>query len=120
MFKFLGMAVLASAVDIGAALALKYLELGQGMRIAVALTPLPGNLALIGLLLHGIRKLDEFQKRLHFEAVVIAFLATGVSVFIYGYLQKAHVVGPFNTLSIWIFMSFAYAAGYLLSLRHYR
>jgi hypothetical protein len=112
--------VVASAIDIGAILALRRFELGPLARIAVALLPLPGNIALIALVLRGIRKLDEFQKRIHFEAVVVAFLATGVAVFVYGYLQKANAVGPLNTAFIWAFMSFTYCAGYLIAANHYK
>jgi hypothetical protein len=72
------------------------------------------------MVLRGIRKLDEFQQRIHFEAVVVAFLATGVTVFVYGYLQKAGAVGPLNTALIWAFMSFAYCLGYFIAARHYR
>ena len=120
MFTFLIVLVLASTVDIGAGWALKHAIFGPGARIAVALAPLPGNLALIALVLRLIRTLDEFQKRLHFEAVVIAFLATGVIVFIYGFLQQAQAVGPLNTWFIWIFMGITYAAGYGIAARHYR
>jgi hypothetical protein len=120
MLKLLVTALVASGVDIGAAWALKHLDLDPIPRILVALSPLPGNVALIAFILGAVRKLDDFQKRLHFEAVVIAFLATGVAVFLYGYLQKAQTVGPLNTAFIWVFMSFTYAIGYFVSLRHYR
>src|SRR5713226_7569279 len=86
--------LLATAVDIGASWALGQMELGSTARIAVALTPLPGDVGLIFLVLRRIRRLDEFQKRIHFEAVTVAFLSTGVAVFVYGYLQKAGAVGP--------------------------
>jgi hypothetical protein len=112
--------ILASAIDIGAIVALRQFELGLAARIAVALLPLPGNVALIAMVLRGIRKLDEFQKRIHFEAVVVAFLATGVAVFVYGYLQKANAVGPLNTAFIWAFMAVTYSAGYFIAANHYK
>ncbi|HEX5856173.1 MAG TPA: hypothetical protein VFZ57_11190 [Thermoanaerobaculia bacterium] len=120
MALFVLVLVVASAIDILAILALRRLELGPTARIAVALLPLPGNIALIAMVLRGIRKLDEFQQRIHFEAVVVAFLATGVAVFVYGYLQKAGAVGPLNTALIWAFMSFAYCIGYLIAASHYK
>jgi hypothetical protein len=120
MFALLLVTLVASAIDIVAGWMLARLQLGPAARIAVALLPVPGNIALVALVLRRIRKLDEFQKRLHFEAVVVAFLMTGVVVFVYGYFQKAHLVGPLNTAFIWVFMSFSYALGYFFAVRQYR
>ena len=112
--------LLATAIDIGAFWVLARIELGYASRIAVALTPLPADIALIVLALRGIRRLDEFQKRVHFEAVAVAFLSTGVAVFVYGYLQSAHAVGPLNAGLVWVFMLLFYAVGYFIAVRHYK
>jgi hypothetical protein len=112
--------LLATMIDIGAAWVLSRIPLELTPRIAVALLPLPANITLLVLILRGIRRLDEFQKRIHFEAVVVAFLATGLAVFVYGYLQKAQAVGPFNVLFIWAFMAGFYGIGYAVAVRHYR
>jgi len=111
--------VLATVIDIAAGWALSRLPLSPGGRIAVALTPLPGNIALLALILKEIRTLDEFQKRVHFEAVVVAFLSTGLAVFVYGYLQKAHAVGPLNVGFVWSFMLITYAVGFAIAAKHY-
>jgi hypothetical protein len=110
----------ATAVDVWAAWALGHLDLGTTARVVVALLPLPGNIALIALVLRGIRRLDEFQKRVHFEAVTVAFLSTGVAVFVYGYLQKAHAVGPLNMGLVWAFMLIFYVVGYFIAVSHYK
>ena len=120
MFTFLLLLVIASAIDLGAAAMLHRPGLDPAARMTVALAPLPGNLTLIALVLRRIRKLDEFQQHLHFESVVVAFLATGVIVFVYGYLQKAGAVGPLNTWFIWLFMAVTYGIGYGIAVRHYR
>jgi hypothetical protein len=118
--SFLLVALVATIIDISAARVLDRVPLDPLARIAVALLPLPGNLTLLVMVLRRIRRLDEFQKRIHFEAVVVAFLATGIAVFVYGYLQKAHAVGPFNVLFIWAFMACFYGVGYAVAVRHYR
>ena len=112
--------VLATAIDIAASLLLRRTDLGATARTAIALLPLPGNIALIALILRAIRRLDEFQKRVHFEAVTMAFLSTGVAVFVYGYLQKAHAVGPLDLGWVWTFMLLFYAIGFFIAKRHYR
>src|SRR5579872_5179034 len=120
MLTFLTVLLVASAIDLACGWALKHVAMEPTARIVAALLPVPGNVTLIAMILRGIRKLDEFQQRLHFEAVVVAFLATGVIVFIYGFLQQADAVRPLNTWFIWIFMAITYAAGYGIAVRHYR
>jgi hypothetical protein len=118
---FLLVALLASAVDLLASFLLRNPTLGSGAaRIAIALMPLPGDIALIFLVLQAVRRLDEFQKRVHFEAITVAFLSTGVAVFVCSYLQQAHIVGFLNSGVIWAFMLIFYALGYLIAARHYR
>jgi len=112
--------LLVTAIDFGAYWALGRTELGNSARIVVALTPLPADIALIVLALRRIRRLDEFQKRIHFEAVTVAFLSTGVAVFVYGYLQKADAAGPLNMGLVWGFMLIFYAIGYFVAVNHYK
>jgi hypothetical protein len=118
----LAIILIASAIDILAFLLLRQsgAGTGTGTRIALALMPLPGDVAIIFLVLRAVRRLDDFQKRVHFEAVTVAFLATGVAVFVYGYLQQAQVVGALNTGLVWAFMLIFYGLGYLLAASHYR
>lgn len=118
--RFLLVLAVASAIDKGADWALANADLEQTARIVVALLPLPGNITLIAMILSRIRSLDEFQKRIHFEAVVFGFLGTGVAVFIYDYLRKAQAVDPLSAVWVWAFMGVSYAIGYLIAIRQYR
>ena len=117
---FLLVALLASAIDLLASFLLRNPALGSTARIAIAFMPLPGDIALIVLVLRAVRRLDEFQKRVHFEAITVAFLSTGVAVFACGYLQQAHIVGFLNSGVVWAFMLIFYALGYLIAANHYR
>src|SRR5690348_7232676 len=107
-------------IDVGEIWAIHHFELGSAARIAVALSPVPGKLAVMALILRAIRQLDEFQRRVHFEAVAVAFLSTGVAVFVYGYLQKAQAVGPLDLGRVWTFMLLFYAIGVFIARKHYR
>jgi len=120
MPRILLVGLVGTFIDAGAAWVLARVPLDLPARIGVALLPLPANLTLLVLILQAVRRLDEFQKRVHLEAVVFAFLATGLAVFLYGYLQKARAVGPFNVLFIWAFMAVFYGIGYWVAARHYR
>ena len=117
--RFIIIAIVASSIDIAAEWILTHRALTSPVRVAVACTPIPGNVALVVLVVRAIRKLDEFKKRVHFEAVVIAFLSTGVLVFIYGFLQQADVLPPFNGFLIWAFMLVTYGIGYAIAIRQY-
>src|ERR1700677_2295975 len=120
LMLFFLVVLLVTAIDLGAYWALGRSELGSTARIAIALTPIPADIAAIVMVLRRIRRLDEFQKRVHFEAVTVAFLSTGVSVFVYGYLQKADAVGPLNMGLVWAFMLLFYAVGHVIAVNHYK
>src|SRR5215469_3578570 len=112
--------LLSAVIDLGASWTLEHIELGSTARIAVALAPIPAKIAVIALILQAIRRLDEFQKRVHFEAVTVAFLSTGVAVIVYGYLERAQAVGPLNMGVVWTFMLCFYAIGYFIGKVHYK
>ena len=116
----LGTVLLSAVIDLGASWTLEHIELGSTARIAVALAPIPAKIAVIALILQAIRRLDEFQKRIHFEAVTVAFLSTGVAVIVYGYLERAQAVGPLNMGVVWTFMLCFYAIGYFIAEVHYK
>ncbi len=116
----LGVLCVAAAIDIGAGWLLGHPGFGSHARIIFALLPIPANLVLVALIVRRIRQLDEFLRHVHLEAVAIAFLLTGLAVFVYGYLQKAHVVRPLNVGIVWIFMAVFYGVGYVIAARHYR
>jgi hypothetical protein len=117
---FLLVLLVASAIDLTAFYLLDRIDLSPPARTGAALLPLPGNIALLLMILRRIRRLDEFQKHVQLEAVAVGFLATGVAVFIYGYLQKAHAVGPLNMGLVWVFMLVFYAIGYFAAVSHYK
>ena len=113
-------ALLVAATDIVTSLLLARMELGQTARVAIALLPIPANVWLIAIILRTLRRLDEFLKRIQFEAVAVAFLTTGLAALTYGQLQTAEVVGPLNGGTIWAFMLVSYVLGYVIAARHYR
>ena len=113
-------ALLVAATDIITSWLLATLELGQTARVAIALLPIPANVWLIAIILRTLRRLDEFLKRIQFEAVAVAFLTTGLAALTYGQLQTAQIVGPLNAGLIWGFMLVSYVLGYVVAVRHYR
>jgi len=58
--RLLWVALLATALDITAAVALRRWQPGPAGRVGLALLPVPGNVTLMVMILRGIRRLDEF------------------------------------------------------------
>jgi|ERR1700683_2603368 len=111
---------LATVIDIGVGWWLGSPTLSQNARTAIALLPIPANLVLIALIVRAIRGLDPFLRQVLLEAVAIAFLLTGLAVFVYGYLERAHAVRALNVAVVWLFMAVFYGIGYFVAARHYR
>src|SRR5689334_6099055 len=112
--------VVACIMDLWASRLLEQTGFTPAQRLWIAMIPLPGEIAMIAMLLYIVRSLDEFKRQMCLEAVTFAFLATGVGVFFYGYLQKAGLVGAFRAPWIWIFMFVTYGAGRLIAAWRYR
>ena len=113
-------ALVAAAADIAAAWLLATTDLALLFRGVVALTPAALNVTVIVLLVKSIRRLDDFQRRLHFEAVGVAFVTTGLAVLTYGFFQKADILGPVNVGLVWVPMTVFYCVGYVVASRHYK
>jgi len=115
-----GVLCFAAAVDVGVSWLLGKPGFGSHTRIIFALLPIPANLVLVAVIVRRILKLDEFLRRVHLEAIAIAFLLTVLAASTYEDLQKAHVVGSLNVGIVWIFMAAFYGIGYFVAARHYR
>jgi hypothetical protein len=116
----LAVLIVATAIDIVAVWLLGHPGMNSRAYVIFALLPVPANLVLVAVIVQTIRQLDEFLRRVHLEAATIAFLLTGLAVFIYGFLQKAQVVSQLNVGIVWIFMAAFYGVGYVIAARHYR
>jgi hypothetical protein len=116
----LGVLCVAAAIDLAAGWLLRLPGFGPRARVIFALLPIPVNLLLVAMIVRTVRQLDEFLRHVHLEAVAIAFLLTGLAVFVYGYLQQVHVAPPLNVGIVWLFMALFYGVGYVIAVRHYR
>ena len=60
----------------------------DALKTAIAVVPvIPTVLGLVAIL-RTIRRMDELEKRIHFEAVAFAFAATALLTFTYGLLEN--------------------------------
>jgi len=60
----------------------------DALRAIIAVVPVAPTLLGLVAILRGIRRMDELERRVHFEAVAFAFAATALVTFTYGLLEN--------------------------------
>lgn len=88
------------------------------IRPAVALLPMVPAVFVIIAIIRQLRRLDELQRRIQFEALAISFMGTAFITFGYGFLQ---LVGfpPVSWFAVWPIMAVLWLAGLWFSKRRY-
>ncbi len=99
---------------------------GGGMetwqRVALALMPIPPFAVCLALFIRNIRSLDEMQRRIHLEALALAFPLTMLLLMTLGLLQRA-IELPFEDwsyLHVWSFLPLFYFGGLAYATRRYQ
>ena len=117
---------LATAAWIGTAFAARAgLELvgpDSSWRVLLALLPLPPFLVFLATVIAAVRGLDELGRRIHLEALAIAFPLATVLLMVLGLLQLA-VALPEQDWSfrhVWYWLPVFYFAGLAIAARRYR
>jgi hypothetical protein len=109
------------ALYFAARLLLKDQSLGTGFRVGIALLPVPVFGAFLWQLVKSIRDADEFERRIHLEALAVAFPLTLLLLTTLALLQRA-VVLQFEDWSyahVWIYLPVFYLAGLTLARKRY-
>ncbi len=109
------------AAYFGARGILEQTGLGTGMRVAVALAPIPFFAAFLIRMINGIRQLDELERKIHLEALAVAFPLGILMLMILGLLQRA-ITLKFEDWSygqVWPYMFFFYFIGLAIARRRY-
>jgi hypothetical protein len=118
--RFLLGVLLAAAGTVALALVARGLEKGSAPRFALAVAQAALMAAVIGGSVLVIGGLDELQRRIHHEALALAFAATGALVTGYAFLEKAGLPPVFWTLWAWPLMVALWMAGLLIVRRRYQ
>ncbi len=91
------------------------------LRVTVALMPVPPFIAFLLLFIANVRALDEMQRRIHLEALAVAFPLTMILLMTLGLLQRA-IELPFEDWSyahVWIYLPISYLLGLAIAKRRY-
>jgi len=105
-----------------ALLVLKYVALTQPVQIAVVIIPAIPFVFFVRRFIVRLRNLDELHRRVHFEALAIAFPLAILLLMTLGLLERAHVLGPgkWSYEEVWLYLPLFYLIGLAISWRRYR
>ena len=105
----------------GARLLLKQAGLGTGLRIGIALAPVPVFAAFLWQAIRSIRSADEFERRIHLEALVVAFPLTLLLLTTLALMQRAVALSfeDWSYAHVWIYLPIFYLAGLALARKRY-
>lgn len=87
--------------------------------VPVALLPVLPCIGMAWVILRHLRQLDEFQKRLQFEAIAFAFTGTALVSFSYGFLEGVGLP-KLSMFYVWPLMSVLWIIGLTIACRRYK
>ena len=114
----LGWALAAYLVVLFVSLTLLKSVTGAIIRPAVALLPMAPAVFVIVAIIRQLRRLDELQRRIQFEALAISFMGTAFLTFGYGFLELAGFPRV-SWFAVWPIMAVLWLAGLWFSQRRY-
>ena len=106
-------------VLVGSIELLKHSDFAPRWQAAIALTPMLACLAAAWVILREIRRMDELQRRIQFEALGFAFAVTALATFSYGFLEG--LGWPrLSMFGVWPLMATSWVFGRVMARRRYR
>ncbi len=118
--RFLALAVVIAVLILGAAWLGRQFPPRSPARIAIALAQGALFAALIVQTLRPLRHFDELQRRIHLEALALAFAGTGILGTTYGFLITAGLPEIEWSAWIWPVMVGLWSVGLAIAGRRYR
>ena len=106
----------------GSRAALEAFQLPPGGRLVVALLPLVPFAWFLWRVISGIRSMDELERRVHLEALGVAFPLAVLLLMTLGLVELAVDLNPadWSYRHVWVFLPLFYVIGLALAWRRYR
>jgi hypothetical protein len=104
---------------VGSIRLLQHVALATPWRDIVALSPMVSAVTVPWIVLREMRRLDELQRRIQFEAIGFAFAGTAVLTFSYGFLEGLGYP-RLSMFAVWPVLAVLWAIGLALARRRYR
>lgn len=117
-----GLALLTAASLIVSAAVLRRTDYPPAGRLAIALVPAPMLAALMWQMLACVRRLDELQRRMLFEAIAFGVASGWVLMFLYNLIYNADIGLPKLDAdwALFVFMMLAWGGSWLSNRRYHR
>jgi hypothetical protein len=90
-----------------------------GARIALSLVPMVGALAAAWAIMRGLWRMDELQRRIQLDAIAMAFMATALVTFGWGFVENDGVP-HLRAFMVWPIMAVFWSLGIAISTWRYR
>ncbi|HXF84855.1 MAG TPA: hypothetical protein VNK49_05640 [Anaerolineales bacterium] len=106
----------------GAVIVLRKPDLVAWQKVTVALVPIPPFVVFILSVISQIRSMDELERRVHLEALAIAYPIAIVLLMTLGLLEQAIGLSPddWSYRHVWPYLPFFYFVGLAFARRRYR
>lgn len=105
----------------GARVLLEKAQFTTGVRVGIALAPIPFFAGFLWQVIKGIRSADEFERRIHLEALAVAYPLAMLLLMTLALMQRA-VTLKFEDWSyahVWIYLPIFYLGGLALARKRY-
>lgn len=98
------------------------LQLEPWLRVVVALIPVGPAVLLLWFIISGIRSMDELERRVHLEALAVAYPLAILLLMTLGLLQLAVPLSPedWSYRHVWVFLPIFYFMGLTIAWRRYQ
>jgi hypothetical protein len=108
-----------AALLVGSIELLQHVALASPWRDAVALSPMVAAVAVPWIVLREMRRMDELQVRIQFEALGFAFAGTAILTFSYGFLEGLGYP-KLSMFTVWPILAVLWVVGLVLARRRYQ
>ena len=91
------------------------------VRVAIALAPIPAFAGFLWLVIKGVRSADEFERRIHLEALAVAYPLAMLLLMILALLQRAIELKfeDWSYAHVWYYLPLFYFLGLWMARRRY-
>ena len=118
-FELGGALVLYAVLLVGANTLERAIQPDGELLLAINLVPMLGAFAAVWAVLRGLRRMDELQRRIQYDAIAFAFLGTALITFGWGFAEGGGAP-RLPTFAVWPIMGVLWGVGQFAAVRHYR
>ena len=101
---------------------LEWTSLPTGLRVVIAIAPIPAFAAFLWQVIKGVREADEFERRIHLESLAVAYPLAMLLLMTLALLQRAIDLKfeDWSYAHVWIYLPLFYFVGLGLARRRYQ